>query len=1255
MFTHLHVHTEYSLLDGLSRISSLVQRAKEMGMTSLAITDHGGMYGAVDFYSACREAGIKPIIGCELYVAPGSREDRRPADKNPHHLTVLAHTNQGYQNLIGLVTKANLEGFYYKPRVDKQLLSEHADGLIVLSGCPSSEISQLVLNGDMAKAREAVRWAKGTFPHYFIEIQRHGNLPILEPLNAGLLSLAEELDVPIVATNDLHYVSREDAPYQDVMVCIHTNTNIHDDKRLKMSDDSYYLKSPQEMAEVFSDLPEAVENTQRIADLCDVTLDFSTLHLPEFPLPAEEGADSYLRDLCWKGLERRFGANPPPGSRERLQYELDVITQTRYPNYFLVVWDIANFARRSNTLFGVRGSAASSLALYCLGVTEIDPLQYGLVFERFLNVERKEMPDIDIDFQDDWRDEAIRYVTKKYGKDHVAQIITFGTLGAKAAIRDVGRAQALPYADVDQVARLVPTRLGVTIDSALTESTELREAYDGDQTFRNLIDTARHLEGVVRHASTHAAGVVISKQPLYEYVPLQQPIKSDEQGSTMTQYAMEPVAKLGLLKMDFLGLANLTILSLTRDLVRHTRGVDIDIQAIPLDDKATFDLLGSGETTGLFQLESAGMRRYIRELKPTTLGDLAAMIALYRPGPMEHIGSFIEAKHGRAAARYPHPALQEILQETYGIIVYQDQVLHILRAFAGYSLGSADVVRKAMGKKIPELMAQERQQFVAGAIRLSYAQQTAEQIFDLIQPFAGYAFNKAHSVSYAVVAYWTAYFKANYTVEFMTSVLNAYLGNTDKVISVASECARLEVALLPPDVNRSQVRFSMDTDSDGKPGIRFGLAAVKNVGIGAVTEMIEEREANGDFRSLEEFVQRAGAVLGNKRVLESLVKAGALDGLGHRGRLLASIDQLVSLIQRESQRQRSGQGTMFDLFGQSVPTPLAELPLQEATEPAAAERGLWERQLLGISLSGGSLAQLTRNAPPNAILSREDLDTESTGAKVLVIGTVSTVRQSADKERNRIAFVGLGLFHGSVEVAVWNRTYAATAGLWQEGAIVQITGAVTRRNDQLGLRCDEAQLYTLPPAEEEPVDPPVPGPRMEPWASDNPHPGPPSSPTPASAPTTASGPPPALGVTPPLAEPMRQPETAIDQAIYLPTPARGMPEPAQNASPPAPATTPANGNGRNKVNGNSNRERRKLLINLTETEQPEEDTYLLREVLTLLLEFPGTDSVDLVIFSQGARYRLEMPIITTGYCPELAERLANLLGTQEAVTVVGPA
>jgi DNA polymerase-3 subunit alpha len=1253
------------MLDGFSNIGALVQRAKDQGMTALGLTDHGGMYGAVDFYTACQEAGIKPIIGCELYVAPESRHQRRPAEKSPHHLTVLARNNQGYRNLMQLVTKANLEGFYYKPRVDKELLEQHNEGLIVLSGCPSAELSQLLTNGNMAQAEELARWYKGTFEHFYMELQRHSNLPFLDGLNSGLLGLAEKLDIPLVATNDLHYVAQEDAPYQDVMICIQTNTNLDDEKRLKMSDDSYYLKAPEEMTALFHDLPEAVANTEEIANLCDMTMNFDTLHLPEFPTPDGEDADSYLRKLAWQGFEERFGNDPAPNAKGRLDYELDVVTQTQYPHYFLVVWEIVNFAREQQILYGVRGSAASSLVLYCLRVTDIDPLEHGLVFERFLNVERKEMPDIDLDFQDDRRDEAIQHVVDKYGQDHVAQIITFGTLGAKAAIRDVGRALALPFADVDRVARLIPTRLGITLETALEESAEMRAVYEGDGTLRRLIDNARHLEGVVRHASTHAAGVMISKDPLTEYVPLQRPIKGDDQGAVMTQYSMGPLAKLGLLKMDFLGLSNLTILSIARDLVQQTRSIDIDMQSIPFDDPTTYALLGSGETTGLFQLESAGMRRYIKELKPTSLGDLAAMVALYRPGPMEHIGAFIEAKHGRTEARYPHPALREILEETYGIIVYQDQVLHILRTFAGYTLGSADIVRKAMGKKIAALMAQEREKFVAGAAGLGYEKETAEAIFDLIEPFAGYAFNKAHSVSYAVIAYWTGYFKANYPVEYMTAVLNAYLGNTDKVASIVAECVRLGIPVLPPDVNNSAVAFSIGADPAGTPSIRFGLGAVKNVGASAVAAMVENQQKDGGFGSLEEFCRGAGTGMANRRVLESLIKVGGLDALGTRGSLLAAVDQLLSLIHQDVQLVNSGQSTMFDLFGKSVPTPLAALQLQEAAEPSSSERALWERELLGISLSGPSILHLTRNAPANAILSRERLESEANDARVEIVGLISSIR-FLDREQGRSAFVALSLLDGTIDVAVWNKVYAASTNLWQVGTAVHIVGKVTRRNDELGIRCDKAAPHQMPETQDEELTgPPVPGPTMKKWAA------------PAIGNTSL-----ASATAPPGTE-QSVPETLLAQgeslsAPSVPVPAIGggaqlgiPPTTASPASDPSllpahplnPSREPAkNGIGHDAAVASSTTTTattsadspRRLLINLTETDHPEDDTYLLRQVMALLLDFPGRDTVDLVIFSQGARFRLEMPIITTRYCDQLKEDLAQLLGSHSAITIQGP-
>ena len=808
-FTHLHVHTEYSMLDGISRIPELVDRTGELGMDALAITDHGTFYGVVDFYSACRDAGIKPIIGCEVYVAHNSRHEKNSTERSPAHLVLLARDNAGYRNLMQLVTKAHVEGFYNRPRIDKSLLEEFGSGLVCLSGCPSAEVPRLLADGNYEGAVKAAGWYRELFGDgYYLELQRHQHVPQLEQINEGLLRLREDTKLPLVVTNDAHYVHQHQSNLQDIYICIQTNTTIRDEKRLRMEDDSYYIKSPDEMEQIFADLPasirgEALANTGVIADMCDVSLEFGQTHLPRYETPGGMDADEYLAQVCEEDFRRRY-PNASPDAVERLRYELEVIRYTRFANYFLVVWDIIRFVRQRNILFGVRGSAAASVVLYCLGITDIDPLEYRLVFERFLNMERKEMPDIDMDFQDDRRDEVLHYVVDKYGNDRVAQIITFGTLGAKAALRDVGRALGMSYGDVDRIARMVPFKAR-NLDEALKVSPELQGAIESNDDIRELVDRAQGLEGIVHHVSTHAAGVLIADEPLTDTVPLQRPAKGDETSPVMmTQFSMDPVAHLGLLKMDFLGLTSLTILDQVVKLVRKSRGIEIELQTLPLDDEATYELLSSGNTTDVFQLESAGMQRYIEKLKPSNIGDIAAMIALYRPGPMENIDQFIDAKHGRAAVTYPHPSLKELLDETYGIIVYQDQVLLILQQFAGYTLGAADIVRKAMGKKIASLMAQERENFVAGATGKGFDQALAVEIFDLIEPFAGYAFNKAHSVSYALISYWTGYFKAHYPVEYMAAVLNARLDNTDKTISSINECFRLKIPVRLPDVNRSE-------------------------------------------------------------------------------------------------------------------------------------------------------------------------------------------------------------------------------------------------------------------------------------------------------------------------------------------------------------------------------------------------------------------------------------------------------------------
>lgn len=1053
-FTHLHVHSEYSLLDGFSRISQLVARAKELGMDSLALTDHGVMYGAIEFYDTARKAGIRPIIGIEIYVAEGDRHNRSSRERSPFHLILLAKNQAGYRNLLQLATKAQLEGFYYKPRVDKELLRLHREGLVALSGCPHGEVPRLILQRRLDEAEQAAQWYRENYDgDFFLEVQRHP-IPELDVINSGLVALSRRISVPLVATNDVHYVNREDASAQDLLLCIQTNTSVLDDKRLKMAGDYFYLRSPQEMAELFADLPEAVANTGRIAEMCQLDLEFNKLHLPQVEVPVGKTADDYLSELCWQGLKQRY-SRLMPDIEKRLSYELEVIKKTQFADYFLVVWDLVSFARGKNILFGVRGSAAASIALYCLGVTDIDPLQHKLVFERFLNVERREMPDIDMDFQDDRREEVIAYVNQKYGTDHVAQIITFGTLGARAALRDVGRALGLPYGQVDAVARLVPGLPGTTLDRALQEVPELSNVYHEDETVRNLIDTAKKLEGTSRHVSTHAAGVVISRDPLINYVPLQRVAKTDDEHALMTQYPMESVARLGLLKMDFLGLVNLTILAKAKETIAKHRGVSIALARLPLNDPRTYVLLANGDTHGVFQLDGVGMRRYIAELKPTVFSDISAMIALYRPGPMEHIPTFIRAKHGLEPVRYLHPALEGILQETYGVIVYQEQVLFIAQALAGYSLGQADILRKAMGKKIAEVMRKEKQNFINGAKVKGLNEELAEQVFALIEPFAGYAFNKAHSVSYAMLAYRTAYLKANYPVEYMTAFLNCYSQNTEKVASAIAECRRLNINVLRPDVNYSEAGFTIEK----RTSIRFGLTSIKNVGGSVVEPMIEARRNGGPFKSIEDFCRRVDLRGINKKALESLIKAGAFDSLGSRGTLLAGLDQIVALALREQKLKESGQSTMFDLWGEVTQTPVTGLALEDAAV-SVREKLEWELELLGVSFSGQEVADKAPKLGSAKRALASELNPDLAGRTVEVAGMVRSVRKSFARDGRPIAFVELQDLTGTIDVAVWAKQYEKTSHLWEEGVMVVVRGTIRARgDDKASVSCLEAHQY----------------------------------------------------------------------------------------------------------------------------------------------------------------------------------------------------
>lgn len=1060
MFTHLHVHTEYSLLDGFCRIPQLINRAKELGLTSLAITDHGSMYGTVEFYTAALDAGLKPIIGCELYVAPANRQSRTPAEKSPNHLVILAKDAEGYRNLLQLATRAHLEGFYYKPRIDRELISRYHDGLIALSGCAHGEVARLILEGRLQEARETALWYRGIFgPDYYLEIQRHP-IPELEPINQALVELSRDTGIPLVATNDVHYILREDAEWHDLLLCIQTNATVNDEKRLRMTGDSFYLKSPDEMRELFADLPDAIENAGRIADQCNLALEFGRLHLPEIDLPEGKTADEHLADLCKEGVQRRY-PNPSPEVLARLEYELDVVRKTSFAQYFLVVWDIVRFTRGQGIVVGVRGSAAASVILYCLGITDVDPLAHRLVFERFLNIERKEMPDIDLDFQDDRREEVISYVTQKFGQDRVAQIITFGTLGARAALRDVGRALGMPYSQVDQVVRYVPLGPGVTLEKALAENPEFKLVYDQDATVRKLVDSAMRLEGVSRHASTHAAGIIISRDPLIDHVPLQQ-VSRGEDTMAMVQFTMEAVARVGLLKLDLLGLSNLTILARVREIIAARTGKQVDLVNIPLDDAKTYEMLSAGETSGVFQLEGGGMRRYLKELKPAKFSDIAAMVALYRPGPKEHIPTFIRAKEGIEPIRYPHPALADILSETYGVIVYQDQVLFIVQTFAGYSLGEADIVRKAMGKKVAEIMKRERAKFLEGAQKKKgFSAEMAEAVFDLIEPFAGYAFNKAHSVSYAMIAYQTAYLKANYGLEYMTALLDVYADQQDKVATAIAECTRLGLKVLPPDVNRSGASFCIE---EGQKAIRFGLADIKNVGAHAIMPIIEERERSGPYKNIEDFCRRVDLRGVNKRVMESLVKAGALDCLAGRGGLLDQIDRVLQFSQQEHRLKESGQSSMFDLLTQKTDDSdsASTLQLTDVDLPRE-ERLAWEKDLLGVYLSEHPLSGLAYdNSEVTAYCG--DIGMDMAGEEVILAGMVRSVRQASSK--NGRAFVS-AVFEdrtGSLPVTCWADAYERSKDLWTENGLLTMRGKVRVRQDEVQIVCDEAWPVGSPAA-----------------------------------------------------------------------------------------------------------------------------------------------------------------------------------------------
>ena len=1178
-FVHLHVHSEYSLLDGAAQLEKLVKKAKDLHFPAIALTDHGNLFGAVDFYLAAQKSGIKPIIGCELYVAPGGRAERGSQDggyEGANHLTVLVRDVTGYKNLIKLVSKAYLEGFYYKPRVDKELLSEHAGGLVVLSGCLNSEVSRLISAGDVTRAQKAAGWYQEVFgkEHYFMEVQAHG-LAEQVKVTGETLAIARAIGAPIAGTNDSHYLEAGHSRAHEALLCIQTGAAMSDPNRWKFSTEEFYVKSAEEMARVFAEMPEACRNTLAVAEQCNLVLDFGRFHLPRYVVPEGHTLESYLEDLAREGLKRHYGASPGDAIEARLSHELAVIEKMGFAGYFLVVWDFIHYARQQGVAVGPgRGSSAGSLVAYCLGITNVDPIRYGLLFERFLNPERISMPDMDIDFADDRRDEVIRYVADKYGRDRVAHIITFGTLGAKAAIRDVGRVLGMSYTDVDRIAKLVPGfPLNITLEDAYQKSPPLADAVKSQPAVKELWDIARALEGCTRHASVHASAVVISDEPLDEHIPL---YKDPKRPELITGFAMGPIEKLGLLKMDFLGLRTLTVLANTVNLIKESRDITIELDTLPLDDAKAYAMLSEAKTFGVFQLESSGMREALRGLKPERLEDLIAMVSLYRPGPMELIPDFIARKHGRAKITYEHPAMETFTRETYGIMVYQEQIMQIASEMGGFTMGEADTLRRAMGKKDRDLMAQQRQKFIAGCKERGTATAKAERVWELMEKFAGYGFNKclaadtwvemadgsrkpitavregdvvltkdgphaarrvrpsgmrqvgrlvlangmalrctpdhpiftqrgwvnaqklapddavavldtvaaadlrvaarrrsgaqggsmvlaevpiiwttplsytsegteptydievpgaanfiangiavhnSHAAAYGLVAYQTAYFKANYPVEFMAALLTSEMGDTDKIVKYIEECRAMGIRVQPPDVNTSQVRFSVAGDT-----VRFGLAAIKNVGEAAMESILKTRAEDGAFAALEDFCVRVDLRLVNRRVIESLIKAGAFDSLGlTRAHLLTQCDLALESGQRQQRERAEGQASFFDLLPAAAPAPRKTEAAAVVPEWEDDQRLGYEKEVLGFYVSGHPLARFEGVAETLGVTSSAELASRSHGARVTLFGHVAAIKETATKSGNRMAFLTLEDMAGTVEVTVFPEPYKAAA------------------------------------------------------------------------------------------------------------------------------------------------------------------------------------------------------------------------------------
>ena len=1077
-FVHLHIHSEFSLLDGANRIKDLPVRAKELGMDSIAITDHGVMFGAIDFYKACKKEGVKPIIGCEVYVAPRSRTDKQPGiDNHYYHLILLAKNNEGYKNLSKLVSLSFVDGYYYKPRIDREILEKYHEGLICLSACLAGEVNQALLSGQNEKAEQVALWHKKVFgDDYYIEIQNNG---IKEQVlaNQKLVQLARKLDIPLVATNDAHYLKREDAYNHEVLLCIQTGKRMSDEDRMKFETDELYVKSPEEMAEYFKAFPDAIENTVKIAEQCNVEFEFGHTILPNYNVPPEYPTHyDFLKELCDKGLKKRYGENLSEEIQKRAEYELSIIKKMGYVDYYLIVWDFIHYAKTNGIPVGPgRGSGAGSILAYAIEITDIDPIKYGLLFERFLNPERISMPDFDVDFSDERRQEVIDYVARKYGHDHVSQIITFGTMAAKMVIRDVARVLDYPYAEADALAKMIPNEIHITIKKALEQNKELKERYDTDEQTRKILDIAMGLEGMPRQASTHACGVVITKDPVDTYVPLYV-----RDGQINTQYIMTTLEELGLLKMDFLGLRNLTVIQNTIDMVKENHGIDVEFDQ-DMSDPKVYKLWQDGNTSGIFQFESQGMTNFMKELKPDCLEDLIAGVSLYRPGPMDQIPRYIRGKQNPGHNEYTHPRLEPILNVTYGCMVYQEQVMQIVRDLAGYSLGRADLVRRAMGKKKLDVMAKEREVFihgqvdengnieVPGCVRNGIDEVSANKIFDEMAEFAKYAFNKSHAACYAVVSYRTAYLKAYYPAEFMAATLNSYLGNLDKAPQYIDECKRLGIQILKPDINKSFEKFTVE---DGK--IRFGLGAIKNVGTIPVENIVKERKEKGEYKSFTDFCERVSELQVNKKCVESLIKAGAFQEFEQtRATLLASFEAIIDTIQSGNKKGFNGQVSMFDIGTKQEKEDMEKqkYKFEEYEEMPEKEMLSMEKEMLGIYISGHPLEKIREQIMHSTNINSLDLskiaeqaDTtkieENTqqiqttkpkfvdGQKVKYAGIITSIKKKYTRNNKIMAFITIEDLYGTAEIIAFENAVINAGKSLIEENIVVVDGRLSIRDDQ---------------------------------------------------------------------------------------------------------------------------------------------------------------------------------------------------------------